>query len=79
MPYFDLQVNGYSGIDFNGTILDVDRLRAMCNRLASQGVGGILATIITDSIPVMVMRLQRLARILGDHPDLQGIIQGDSY
>ena len=76
MPYFDLQVNGYSGIDFNGSALEVDRLQEMCNRLASQGVSGILATIITDSIPVMVMRLQRLAKILGDHVDLRQIIHG---
>ncbi len=58
MGYFDLQVNGYAGVDFNG-----DTLEVVCLRLASQGVDGILATVITDSLPLMEARLRRLARM----------------
>lgn len=76
VAYFDLQVNGYAGLDFNGDALDPDHLERICNLLTAQGVGGILATIITDSIPVMEQRLQRLARVLLDRPVLHQVIRG---
>src|SRR5665213_2070284 len=76
MAYFDLQLNGYAGIDFNGDTLDYASLEMVCRRLESQGVGGILATVITDSIDVMEGRLGRMAKLLEDHPELQRIIKG---
>jgi N-acetylglucosamine-6-phosphate deacetylase len=76
MAYFDLQLNGYAGIDFNGDVLDRASLEMVCQRLESQGVGGILATVITDSIGVMEVRLGRIARLLEDDPKLQRIIKG---
>ena len=59
MTYLDLQVNGSFGIDFNADSLDAGDLERVCATLAAQDVGGILATIITDSIPVMELRLRR--------------------
>ena len=76
MAYFDLQLNGYAGIDFNGDSLDHAELETVCQRLEAQGVGGILATVITDSIDVMEARIGRIATLLADHPDLQRIIKG---
>jgi N-acetylglucosamine-6-phosphate deacetylase len=76
MAYFDLQLNGYAGVDFNGDSLNRASLEMVCQRLESQGVGGILATVITDSIGVMEARLGRIATLLEDHPKLQRIIKG---
>jgi N-acetylglucosamine-6-phosphate deacetylase len=76
MAYFDLQLNGYAGVDFNGDSLDRASLEMVCQRLESQGAGGILATVITDSIGVMEARLVRIATLLEDHPKLQRIVKG---
>ena len=58
--FFDLQVNGYGGIDFNGKRLSPEGLHRACERLQADGVAGILATIVTDSHDVMADRLRRL-------------------
>lgn len=76
MEFFDLQVNGYAGVDFNGESLDAAAVEGMCLRLESQGVEGILATIITDSLPVMEARLRRLVDRIRQLPVLQRVIRG---
>jgi len=76
MAYFDLQLNGYAGVDFNGDALDFASLEMVCQRLESQGVGGVLATVITDAIGVMEARLLRIATLLERHPELQRVIKG---
>jgi N-acetylglucosamine-6-phosphate deacetylase len=76
MGFFDLQVNGYAGVDFNGDSLDAPALEAVCRRLESQGVEGILATVITDSLPVMEARLGKLVCLLEQHPSLRRVIRG---
>ena len=63
VPYVDLQVNGYAGVDFNGDDLSVDGLHQACERLREDGVAGVLATIITDELPRMAARLARIATI----------------
>jgi N-acetylglucosamine-6-phosphate deacetylase len=59
--YFDLQVNGYAGVDFNSDDLAEEPLHEACRRLRADGVGQILATIITDDLGAMCRRLQKLA------------------
>lgn len=61
--FFDLQVNGYAGIDFNGfngDELTPDSLLAACEAMRADGVAKFLATIITDDLDVMAARAQRL-------------------
>jgi len=76
MGFFDLQVNGYAGVSFNGNSLDAAEVERVCARLESQGVEGILATVVTESLSVMEARLQRLAQLLRNRPALQRIIRG---
>lgn len=63
MRPLDLQVNGYAGTDFNGDDLTAESLRHACEALAEDGVSEILATFITDDIPVMERRMRRLVQL----------------
>jgi len=63
MNFFDLQVNGYGGVDFNQDDLRAEDLHRACERLAADGVEGILATIITESLDKMEARLRRLVEL----------------
>src|SRR6476469_772539 len=60
---FDLQVNGYGGVDFNADDLSAETLHLACERLAADGLGGILAPIVTEEIEVMARRLRNLAEL----------------
>jgi N-acetylglucosamine-6-phosphate deacetylase len=74
--YFDLQVNGYGGVDFNQDALTPDQLHRCCETLRADGVGAILATIITDDLDVMCRRLQSLVSSRQSDPLAREVIQG---
>jgi N-acetylglucosamine-6-phosphate deacetylase len=76
MGYFDLQVNGYAGVDFNGDDVSESAVSDACERLREDGVDGILATIITDWPEMMVQRLARLAAACRNLPRVAEIIRG---
>ena len=61
--YVDLQVNGYAGVDFNSDGLTAEMLHGACQRLRSDGVAGILATIITAAPENMLARLREFGRV----------------
>jgi len=77
--FFDLQVNGYAGFDFNTDAAAssvAEAMDAVCLRLESQGVEGILATVITDTIPVMRARLATLATLYKQVPSMRRVVRG---
>ena len=76
MGFFDLQVNGYGGIDFNTDDLSADALHAACEKLRGDGVEGILGTIITEQLPRMRARIARLVELRAADPLARQIIQG---
>jgi N-acetylglucosamine-6-phosphate deacetylase len=76
MGFFDLQVNGYAGVDFNGDDLDAERVDAVCARLASEGVNGILVTIISDRLAVMEARLRAVVKLRRSVASLRQIMRG---
>ncbi len=76
MAYFDLQVNGYGGVDFNQDDLRAEDLHAACERLAADGVEGVLATIITESLDKMAARLRRLVELRERDPLVKQVIAG---
>jgi N-acetylglucosamine-6-phosphate deacetylase len=61
--YFDLQVNGYAGVDFNRDDLTPEGLHKACALLGEHGVAGVLATVITDDMARMTRRLSNLAAL----------------
>ncbi len=74
--YIDLQVNGYAGVDFNQNDLTEQALHCACRKLRADGVGGVLATIITDEVEVMAVRLGRLAELREKDPLVADMILG---
>ncbi len=73
---FDLQVNGYAGTDFNQDTLSPEAVETACRALADAGVGGILATVITEHPDRMARRLANLAAARDQSPLAQRIIAG---
>ena len=63
MGYFDLQVNGYGGVDFNQDDLAAEDLHNACQKLRDDGVEGVLATIITEPLETMDRRIRRLVTL----------------
>jgi N-acetylglucosamine-6-phosphate deacetylase len=74
--YFDLQVNGYGGVDFNREGLTAEELHRACERLDADGVGGVLATIITEQLELMCGRLATLAALRDKDPLAKRLIAG---
>ena len=74
--FFDLQVNGYAGVDFNQDDLDAGPLHRACERLDADRVAGLLATIVTDNLSAMCGRLSRLAELREVDPLAKRLIAG---
>ncbi|RIK81883.1 MAG: N-acetylglucosamine-6-phosphate deacetylase [Planctomycetota bacterium] len=74
--FFDLQVNGYAAVDFNGDELTAQSLHAACQRMRGDGVEQFLATIITDDLETMERRLRRLAACRAADPLATSMIAG---
>ena len=60
--FFDPQVNGYGGVDFNGKGLTVDELRRASRALAAAGVTRFFPTLTTASHQRITANLRILAR-----------------
>jgi N-acetylglucosamine-6-phosphate deacetylase len=74
--FIDLQVNGYAGIDFMQPCLTSIDLNTVCEHLEQDGVEGILATVITDSLEVMTDRLRNLVRARESSPLAMRLVRG---
>jgi N-acetylglucosamine-6-phosphate deacetylase len=74
--YFDLQVNGYGGVDFNQDDLTADDVRRACEHVRRDGTTHVLATLITEHIDVMTARLRRLVALRDRDPLAKDVIAG---
>lgn len=74
--YFDLQVNGYAGVDFQRPDLSAGDLHRACAKLHDDGVAGILVTIITEDVARMCGSLARIVELRGHDPLAQELIAG---
>lgn len=74
-PYFDVQINGYAGVDFNSDSLTPEGLHEACARLKREGVG-ILLTLITEDLGVLEQRLRRIVRWRHEDPLVAEVIAG---
>ena len=76
MKPFDIQVNGYCGADFCSAKLTIQQCHRACEELASDGVDGILATVITDTIDALCGKLSKLAAFREADPVIARMIAG---
>lgn len=76
MQPFDLQLNGYKGVDFNADDLSAASLRRACEAVRADGGGRMLATVITDGIDRMAARIGRLAELREADPLVADVMAG---
>jgi N-acetylglucosamine-6-phosphate deacetylase len=74
--FFDPQVNGFAGVDFNSPCLTLERLHRAALALASTGVTRFLPTLVTSSHERMVCQLRILAEALKKDPLFQEMCLG---
>jgi len=76
MTYFDLQVNGYAGVDFCSSSLTLEECRTACEALRADGIDRFLATMITDTVPSLEAKLKQLVRFCEEDDLLSEMIAG---
>ena len=74
--YFDLQVNGYGGVDFNQDDLSPDQLHQACEKMRADGGGSFLVTNFTEQIDRMCARLSRVVELRDRDPLANEMIAG---
>ena len=74
--FFDPQVNGFAGVDFNSPRLTAEGLHQAALSLASTGVTRFLPTLVTSSHERMVCQLKILTEALRNDPLLQKMCLG---
>jgi N-acetylglucosamine-6-phosphate deacetylase len=73
---FDLQVNGFAGVDFQSDALTLAELRAAVRALRRHGMERILLTLITDDVDRMCRKLDVIEAHRREEPDLARTIVG---
>ena len=74
--FFDPQVNGFAGVDFNSPHLTPEGLRHAACSLASAGITRFLPTLITSSQEKMIRQLKIIASALKNDPLLRKMCHG---
>ena len=74
--FFDPQVNGFAGVDFNSSHLSRENFRRAAVSIASTGVTCFLPTLITSSHEKMVRQLEIIADALRNDPLLRKMSVG---
>jgi N-acetylglucosamine-6-phosphate deacetylase len=75
-PFFDLQVNGFAGVDFQDASLTQDDLRRAVDALRRHRTGGILFTLITDHVDALLAKLAQVERYCAADPVIAAMIAG---
>lgn len=73
---FDLQVNGFYGVDFNSDETSIAEIELACEQLLAHGVGRVLATVITGPVDRMCHRIQKLADAVAGSGAVARVIAG---
>ena len=74
--FFDIQVNGYVGADFCSENLTREECHRACQALRDDGVGGILATLITDRLDALERKLHNLVQFRKEDSLVREMIAG---
>lgn len=74
--WFDFQVNGFGGVDFQSDTLTRTELEHAVNVLGRHGVAAILATLITENVDSLCRRLEQLEKHRAASPRIAEMIPG---
>src|SRR5688572_19605277 len=61
--FFDLQVNGFAGVDFNAPGLSAERVAEALERMRATGVTRCLPTLITSTLEAFAANARVLSRV----------------
>jgi N-acetylglucosamine-6-phosphate deacetylase len=75
-PLFDLQINGYAGVDFQQDNLELDELLHATRRLREDGCTKFFLTLVTDEWSRLSARFRHLTEQRRKSRELQGAILG---
>jgi len=75
-PFFDLQVNGFAGIDFQDAALTQAGLRRAVDALQRHRTSGILLTLITDRSEALAAKLAQVERYRAADPVIATMVAG---
>jgi N-acetylglucosamine-6-phosphate deacetylase len=73
---FDIQVNGFAGVDFQQPGLTATDVARAVEGLASHETQRFFLTLITDSIPSLCSKLENFESIRAENPVLSSAICG---
>lgn len=74
--WFDFQVNGFAGIDFQADDLPAAALEQAVAGLRRHGVAGILLTLITEEMDTLCRRLEHIERLRAGSETIRRMIPG---
>ena len=73
---FDVQVNGYGGIDFQQDNVSLDELLSATRQLHRDGCAQFFLTLITDEWPKLTARLRHFKKLRDANAELKNAIAG---
>lgn len=76
VPFFDPQVNGYAGVDFQQDHLSAEDLRRACRAWQRDGGERLLLTLVTDDWERLLQRLRHLRQVRESSAELVHTIAG---
>ncbi|MDQ8183666.1 hypothetical protein [Pelagicoccus sp. SDUM812005] len=74
--FFDLQVNGFAGVDFQSPELTLTGMQAAVAGLERHRTHGILATLITDSVEALCRKLENLEALRKQDSRVAAMVKG---
>ncbi len=73
---FDLQVNGFAGVDFQQAGMTREMLRRAVAELRRHGIHRIFLTLITDEIDALCGKLERIEQYRSEDPEIRETVAG---
>lgn len=74
--WFDFQVNGFGGVDFQSDTLTLPELEHAVGVLRHHGVAAIFATLITENVEALCRRLEKFEQFRAQSPSVAQMIPG---
>lgn len=74
--FFDFQVNGYAGVDFQQGSVSLEDIQRAVKKLREDGVDGVLVALITDRIESIAAKLERFEWCRWKDPLVREVIRG---